>query len=66
MLSERGTHATRNSTSTSMVINLRKWLEVMDAYENGGFAYYTTMPTVGSTGYIPFSHKTHSINTSFL
>jgi len=45
MLSERGTHATRNSTSTSMVINLRKWLEVMDAYENGGFAYYTTMPT---------------------
>lgn len=45
MLSERGTHATRNSTSTSMVINMRKWLEVMDAYENGGFAYYTTMPT---------------------
>lgn len=45
MLSERGTHATRNSQSTSMVINMRKWLEVMDAYRNGGFAYYTTMPT---------------------
>ena len=45
MLSERGDHVTRNSTSTSMVINMRKWLEIMDAYNNGGFAYYTTMPT---------------------
>ena len=35
----------RNSVSTSMVINMRKWLEVMDSYVNGGFAYYTTMPT---------------------
>ncbi|EEH51426.1 serine-pyruvate aminotransferase and/or alanine glyoxylate transaminase [Micromonas pusilla CCMP1545] len=45
MLSERGEHATRNTTSTSMVINMRKWLEIMDSYTNGGFAYYTTMPT---------------------
>ncbi len=45
MLGERGVHATRNSVSTSMVINMRKWLEVMDAYLGGGFAYYTTMPT---------------------
>ena len=45
MLGERGVHATRNSQSTSMVINMRKWLEVMDAYLAGGFAYYTTMPT---------------------
>jgi aspartate aminotransferase-like enzyme len=45
MLGERGVHATRNSVSTSMVINMRKWLEVMDAYLAGGFAYYTTMPT---------------------
>jgi aspartate aminotransferase-like enzyme len=45
MLSERGDYATRNTTSTSMVINMRKWLEVMDSYVSGGFAYYTTMPT---------------------
>lgn len=45
MLSERGDYATRNTYSTSMVINMRKWLEVMDSYESGGFAYYTTMPT---------------------
>ena len=24
---------------------MRKWLEVMDSYVNGGFAYYTTKPT---------------------
>jgi len=45
MLSERGDYATRKTTSTSMVINMRKWLEVMDSYNAGGFAYYTTMPT---------------------
>ena len=33
------------TTSTSMVINMRKWLEVMDSYNAWGFAYYTTMPT---------------------
>merc|ERR1712216_880759 len=38
MLGERGTHATRNTTSTSMVINMRKWLEVMDSYA-GNFTF---------------------------
>ena len=28
-----------------MALNLRKWLEVSDAYDKGGFAYYTTLPT---------------------
>lgn len=31
--------------STSLVLDLNKWLEVMDAYEEGGFKYYTTLPT---------------------
>jgi len=30
----------------SAVLNLKKWLEVMDSYVNGGFSYYATMPTV--------------------
>ncbi|HEX5419660.1 MAG TPA: alanine--glyoxylate aminotransferase family protein, partial [Gammaproteobacteria bacterium] len=25
--------------------DLKKWREIMEAYENGGHAYYTTMPT---------------------
>merc|ERR1719265_2818598 len=28
-----------------MVLDLNKWLGVMDSYENGGFMYYTTLPT---------------------
>jgi len=31
--------------STSMVLDLNKWLGVMDKYEEGGFMYYTTLPT---------------------
>ncbi len=34
-----------STTSTSFVCDLRKWLEIMQAYENGGHAYHTTMPT---------------------
>merc|ERR1719231_623700 len=45
MLSERAVEACQNTTSTSMVLNLKKWLEVADSYTNGGFMYYTTMPT---------------------
>jgi aspartate aminotransferase-like enzyme len=29
----------------SFCCNLRKWSDVMDAYEDGGFMYYTTLPT---------------------
>ena len=45
MLSKKGTEVTRNTQSTSYVCNLRKWLELMDAYEAGGFMYHATMPT---------------------
>ncbi|WP_321924337.1 aminotransferase class V-fold PLP-dependent enzyme [Paraburkholderia guartelaensis] len=33
------------TTSTSFACDLRKWLQIMEAYENGGFAYHATMPT---------------------
>eukprot|EP00967_Tisochrysis_lutea_P105465 scaffold160839_cov36-Tisochrysis_lutea.AAC.2 len=35
MLSERGTDAVRATRSSSFVCDLRKWLEVMETYENG-------------------------------
>jgi aspartate aminotransferase-like enzyme len=35
------------TTSTSFACDLRKWLQIMEAYENGGFAYHATMPTDG-------------------
>ena len=33
------------TNSTSFACDLRKWLQIMEAYENGGHAYHATMPT---------------------
>jgi aspartate aminotransferase-like enzyme len=35
------------TTSTSFAADLRKWLEIMQAYEGGGHLYHATMPTDG-------------------
>jgi len=45
MLGERALHRIRETTSTSFACDLRKWLEIMQAYEKGGHAYHATMPT---------------------
>ena len=45
MLSERARSAVRESRSTSFAADLGKWLQIMEAYENGGHAYHATMPT---------------------
>jgi len=45
MLSERARTAIESTTSTSFAADLKKWLQVMEAYENGGHTYHTTMPT---------------------
>jgi len=45
MLSERGADVTRSSKGSSFVCDLRKWLELMESYEAGGFMYHATMPT---------------------
>lgn len=33
------------TTSSSFAADLKKWLQIMEAYENGGHAYHATMPT---------------------
>ncbi|HMW22981.1 MAG TPA: alanine--glyoxylate aminotransferase family protein [Burkholderiaceae bacterium] len=33
------------TTSSSFACDLKKWLQIMEAYEQGGFAYHSTMPT---------------------
>ena len=45
MLSEKAKAVIRSTKSTSFVCDLLKWLEIMEAYETGGHAYHTTMPT---------------------
>ena len=45
MLSERARTAIESTTSTSFAIDLRKWMQIMEAYEGGAHAYHSTMPT---------------------
>jgi len=45
MLSQRARHAIEGTTSTSFACDLKKWLQVMETYEQGGHVYHTTMPT---------------------
>ena len=45
MLSERARAAIDATTSTSFACDLKKWLQVMEAYENGAHMYHATMPT---------------------
>jgi hypothetical protein len=43
--SARAQERLEQTTSTSFACDLRKWLQVMEAYEQGGVAYHATMPT---------------------
>jgi len=45
MLGERARERIDATTSTSFAADLRKWLQIMETYEQGGHAYHATMPT---------------------
>jgi aspartate aminotransferase-like enzyme len=45
MLSARARAAIDATSSTSFACDLKKWLQIMEAYEKGGHAYHATMPT---------------------
>lgn len=49
MLGPEGLKRTRASESSSFACDLKKWLDIMEAYEKGGHAYHATMPTDGLT-----------------
>jgi aspartate aminotransferase-like enzyme len=44
-LGERARTRIDDTTSSSFACDLRKWLQIMEAYEAGGHAYHATMPT---------------------
>jgi aspartate aminotransferase-like enzyme len=44
-LSERARARIDATNSTSFACDLKKWLQIMEVYENGGYAYHATMPT---------------------
>ncbi|QRM19507.1 aminotransferase class V-fold PLP-dependent enzyme [Dechloromonas sp. TW-R-39-2] len=45
MLGERARTRIETTTSSSFACDLKKWLQIMEAFENGGHAYHATMPT---------------------
>lgn len=45
MLSAHAEAALETTTSSSFAADLKKWRQIMQAYENGGHAYHATMPT---------------------
>lgn len=47
MLGERARARIDETTSTSYACDLKKWLQIMEAYEGGGHAYHATLPTDG-------------------
>lgn len=45
MLGAQALQRIESTTSTSFACDLRKWLQIMQAYEQGSFAYHATLPT---------------------
>lgn len=60
MLSKLATERIETTTSTSFACDLRKWLQIMQAYENGGHAYHATMPTDALTTFRNTMKETES------
>jgi len=44
-IGERARERIDTTTSSSFACDLKKWLQIMEAFENGGHAYHATMPT---------------------
>jgi aspartate aminotransferase-like enzyme len=45
MMSELARNRIENTASSSFAGDLKKWMQIMEAYEGGGHAYHATMPT---------------------
>jgi aspartate aminotransferase-like enzyme len=45
VMSERARAAIDATTSSSFACDLKKWLQIMEAYEKGAHMYHATMPT---------------------
>ncbi|WP_111412685.1 aminotransferase class V-fold PLP-dependent enzyme [Billgrantia lactosivorans] len=58
MLSGRARERIEQTVSTSFACDLRKWLSIMETYENGGHAYHATMPTDGLARLRDIMHET--------
>lgn len=51
MLSERAEARLQETESDSFAVDLKKWRQIMQAYDNGGHAYHAIMPTDALTAF---------------
>jgi len=58
MLSKLARERIDDTSSDSFAVDLKKWLQIMEAYENGGHAYHATMPTDGLTRFRDIMQET--------
>ena len=61
MLSARAEAVLQETKSTSFSCDLKKWREIMSAYESGGHAYHATMPTDGLRVFTEVMHETREM-----
>jgi len=61
MLSARAEAVLQETKSTSFSCDLKKWREIMSAYESGGHAYHATMPTDGLRAFTEVMHETREM-----
>ena len=61
MMSQRALDMLQSTESSSFACDLKKWREIMEAYENGGHAYHATMPTDGLKNFRNVMKETQSL-----
>ena len=64
MLGERAVSRLEKTKSSSFSCDLKKWREIMIAYESGGHAYHATMPTDGLRNFRDVMNETQSLGLS--
>jgi aspartate aminotransferase-like enzyme len=60
MLGEQAAERIKQTRSSSFACDLLKWLQIMQAYENGGHAYHATLPTDALAGFCRSMQETLS------
>ena len=61
MLSPLASERLQQTASTSFSCDLKKWCDIMTAYQNGGHAYHATMPTDGLKAFAEAMRETKEL-----
>ncbi len=66
MMSEKAHKAIESTTSSSYACDLKKWMQIMDAYLAGGHAYHATMPTDALTSFRDVMKETEKLGFDYV